>query len=219
MSQSARRVPRTGRGERTRDVLVAAAQEVFWRKGYLDSRVADIAEQAGVSHGSFYTYFDSKEAVLRALGADLHEASLETGNGTRAEAEGDEVRAIELANRRYLEFYVANRKAMRVMEEVATYNRDMRRARHSTRARFVDRTARSLRRMQAAGVCDPDLDVPTAAHALVTMVAYFAYDMVSTGSTFDMDTAVATLTTIWARGIGLDVPWRSGLAQPSPSPG
>jgi AcrR family transcriptional regulator len=200
-------VPRTGRGERTREVLLAAAQEVFWAKGYVDARVADIVEQAGVSHGSFYTYFDSKEAVLKALAADLHEATVETARGTLADAGGDEVRAIELANRRYLEFYAANRKAMRLMEEVATYNPDMRRARLRTRRQFVERTARSLRRMQAAGACDPGLDIDVAAHALVSMVSHFAYHLVSTRTPFDVDTAVATLTTLWARGIGLDVPW------------
>jgi AcrR family transcriptional regulator len=208
MSQAARRVPRTGRGEKTRDILVSAAQEVFWSKGYVDARVADIVEHAGVSHGSFYTYFDSKEAVLRALAADLHDATVDTARGTRAQAGDDEVRAIELANRRYLEHYVANRKAMRVMEEVATHNADMRQARLRTRRQFVERTARSLRRMQAAGACDPELDPDVAAHALVAMVAGFAYHMVSTGTPFDIDTAVTTLTTIWARGIGLDVPWR-----------
>ncbi len=210
-----RRVPRTGRGEKTRDVLLTAAQEVFWTKGYLDTRVADIVERAGVSHGSFYTYFDSKEAVLRALAADLHEATVETARGTRADAQGDEVRAIELANRRYLDFYATNRKAMRLMEEVATYNPDMRTARLRTRQQFVERTARSLRRMQAAGVCDPGIDVDTAAHALVGMVSNFAYHMVSTRTPFDIDTAAATLTTLWARGIGLAVPWSEAVGGPS----
>lgn len=208
MSDTTRRVPRTDRGEKTRDVLLDAALEVFWKKGYLDTRVADIAAHAGVSHGSFYTYFDSKEAVLRALGADLHDAAFETGTGIRPLADGDDVRAIELANRRYLEFYIANRKAMRLMEDAAVHNDYMRDARHRTTTAFVERTARSLRRMQAAGVCDPHLDVTMAAQALVSMVGQFAYDNVSTAAPFDMDTAVETLTTIWARGIGLDLPWR-----------
>jgi AcrR family transcriptional regulator len=204
---TSRRVPRTGKGARTRDVLLAAAREVFWKKGYLDARVADIVGQAGVSHGSFYTYFDSKDAVLRALAIDLHDAVLDTGSGTMTETGGDDVRAIELANRRYLEFYVANRKAMRLMEEVAAYNPDMRQARRRTLTRFVERNARSLRRMQDAGVCDPGIDVDIAAHALAAMVSQFASYMVATNTSFDVDAAVATLTTLWARGIGLDVPW------------
>ena len=207
MSEETRRVPRTGRGEKTRDVLVAAAQEVFWSRGYLDARVADIVELAGVSHGSFYTYFDSKEAVLRAVAADLHDATVKTARGARALADGDEVRAIELANRRYVEFYVANQKAMSIIEEVASHNAEMREARRATRKAFVVRTARSLRRMQAEGTCDPGLDPDIAAEALVGMVSHFVFHMVATRATFDVDAAVRTLTTLWARGIGLDVPW------------
>ena len=207
MTDATRRVPRTGRGEKTRDVLVAAAQEVFWSKGYLDARVADIVEVAGVSHGSFYTYFDSKEDVLSAIAADLHDATVETARGARTGTDGDEIRAIELANRRYLEFYVANRKAMHLIEEVASHNAEMRNARWATRNAFVVRTARSLRRMQEAGTCDPGLDPDIAAEALVGMVSHFVFHMVATRTTFDVDAAVATLTTLWARGIGLDVPW------------
>ena len=207
MSGDTRRVPRTDRGEKTRDVLLDAAQDVFWTKGYLDARVADIAERAGVSHGTFYTYFDSKEDVLRALAVDLHDATVETGRGIRSGTGSDEVHTIELANRRYLEFYMANRKSMRLIEEVATHNKEMRKARLATRRAFSTRTARSLRRMQAAGTCDPGLDADTAAEALVGMVSHFALHMVATSTAFDIDVAVATLTTLWARGIGLDVPW------------
>ena len=205
MSDASRRVPRTGRGERTRDELMAAATEVFWDKGYVDTRVADIVERAGVAHGTFYTYFDSKEAVLWAIAADLNEAIAATARGVRAEVGGDEVRAIELANRRYLDVYLANRKVMRLMEEVAAFNPEMRAARQRTRARFVDQTVRSIERLQAAGVADPGLDATYAAHALVSMVSHFAYAMVASGAPLDADTAVATLTALWARGLGLEV--------------
>jgi AcrR family transcriptional regulator len=205
VSDATRRVPRTGRGERTRDELLAAATQVFWDKGYVDTRVADIVERAGVAHGTFYTYFDSKEAVLWAIAADLNEAIAGTARGVRAEVGGDEVRAIELANRRYLEVYLANRKVMRLMEEVAAFNPEMRDARQRTRARFVAQTTRSIERMQAAGVADPGLDARYAAHALVSMVSHFAYSMVASGATLDPELAVATLTALWARGLGLEV--------------
>jgi AcrR family transcriptional regulator len=204
MSETTRRVPRTGRGEQTRDVLLASAQEVFWQKGYLDTRVADIVEHAGVSHGSFYTYFDSKEAVLWAIAADLSDRTVSTGRGVRAEADGDEVKAIELANRRYLEMYLENRKVMRLMEDVAAFNPEMRDARMATRNQFVSMATRSIQRLQAAGRVDPELDPACAATALVAMVSSFAYQMVSAQTAeFDLDVAIRTLTTLWARGIGL----------------
>jgi AcrR family transcriptional regulator len=44
--------------------LVMSAYEVFSTKGYRTSGVADIVREAGVSHGTFYNYFDSKRHIL-----------------------------------------------------------------------------------------------------------------------------------------------------------
>src|SRR5437773_1209959 len=50
--------------------LVSAATEVFGRKGYRRTQMAEIAAAAGVSPGNLYNYVESKEAlfdlVLRA---------------------------------------------------------------------------------------------------------------------------------------------------------
>lgn len=55
------------RGEKTRNTLLAAGAEVLPARGYHDARVDDIVEVAGVSHGTFYRYFDSKDDFFRAL--------------------------------------------------------------------------------------------------------------------------------------------------------
>ena len=57
----------------TRARLVEAAKEVFELDGFLDARISDIAERAGLSHGSFYHYFDSKEEVFREVAAEVEE--------------------------------------------------------------------------------------------------------------------------------------------------
>ncbi len=44
--------------------LVQAAVEVFFAKGYHASRVADVAEAAGISQGTVYNYVKSKEDLL-----------------------------------------------------------------------------------------------------------------------------------------------------------
>jgi TetR/AcrR family transcriptional regulator, fatty acid metabolism regulator protein len=50
-----------------RKLILDAAVRVFARSGYHGSRVAEIAEEAGVAHGLLYHYFDSKEQVLQAI--------------------------------------------------------------------------------------------------------------------------------------------------------
>lgn len=48
------------------DEILAAALELFAEKGFNATRVEDIAARAGVSKGTLYLYFDSKQAILRA---------------------------------------------------------------------------------------------------------------------------------------------------------
>jgi AcrR family transcriptional regulator len=72
--------PRSRKGVETRARLVSAAKEVFEQDGFLDARISDIAERAGLSHGSFYHYFDSKEEVFREVAAEVEERLSEPFN-------------------------------------------------------------------------------------------------------------------------------------------
>ena len=47
--------------------LIAAALELFVQRGFSATRLDDVAKQAGVSKGTLYLYFDSKEALFRAV--------------------------------------------------------------------------------------------------------------------------------------------------------
>ena len=50
-----------------RDEIMAAAKEVFARKGFHDTTIADIAKRAGLAYGLIYWYFDSKDELFQAL--------------------------------------------------------------------------------------------------------------------------------------------------------
>jgi TetR/AcrR family fatty acid metabolism transcriptional regulator len=50
-----------------RRAILDAAVRVFARQGYHATRVADIADEAGVAYGLVYHYFRSKEAVMTEL--------------------------------------------------------------------------------------------------------------------------------------------------------
>ena len=56
-------------GARTRAALLAAGHDVLVARGYHGTRVDDITEAAGVSHGAFYRYFENKEHLIRLLAA------------------------------------------------------------------------------------------------------------------------------------------------------
>jgi AcrR family transcriptional regulator len=47
--------------------LLAVGQDVIVRRGYQGTRVDDLVEAAGVSHGAFYRYFDNKDEFVRVV--------------------------------------------------------------------------------------------------------------------------------------------------------
>jgi AcrR family transcriptional regulator len=53
-----------------RTQILQAARVCFIRRGYAETRVDDIAEEAGLSKGGIYFHFKSKRAILDALYAD-----------------------------------------------------------------------------------------------------------------------------------------------------
>ena len=64
-----------------REQIIAAGMACFARSGYHATTMADVAAQAGVSKGTPYLYFDSKEALFLAL----HE-QWDCGAGQRVDA-------------------------------------------------------------------------------------------------------------------------------------
>jgi TetR/AcrR family fatty acid metabolism transcriptional regulator len=50
-----------------REAILRAATRVFARNGYFNSKVADIASDAGVADGTVYLYFKSKEEILHSI--------------------------------------------------------------------------------------------------------------------------------------------------------
>ncbi len=63
--------PRTERGRRTLRVLLDSAALEFGEKGFHDASISGITRRAGTALGTFYTYFDSKDEIFRALVQDL----------------------------------------------------------------------------------------------------------------------------------------------------
>jgi AcrR family transcriptional regulator len=53
--------------------IIEAARKVFAQKGYHDTTMDDIAKEIGVSKGALYSYFKSKEDLLKELSLQNHQ--------------------------------------------------------------------------------------------------------------------------------------------------
>lgn len=190
------------RGARTRESLVAGARRVFERDGFLDARIVDIAAEAGVATGSFYTHFDSKEAAFAAVIADVHEETLHPKLEVSPDR-ADPVAVIEAAHRAYLEAYRRNAKLMALLEQVALIDDDFRALRRERARALAQRNAKAIRRLQKQGLADPTLDPLPTAHALNAMVSRMANLVYVHGERIPFNTLLATVTQLWANALKL----------------
>lgn len=57
----------TQKGLETREKLLRAAEEVFGQKGYYETSIVNISQEANVAQGTFYNYFPSKKDIFDEL--------------------------------------------------------------------------------------------------------------------------------------------------------
>ncbi len=197
--------PVTERGRRTRAAIVASARDVFETNGFHDTTMSDLAAAADVSHGTVYTYFDSKEAVLsevcRGLVTEMF-AAVRVPDDLRS----DPVTRIEEGNRRYLAAYIKHARMLEVVEQAATTEPHFRDLIDDLRRVFVDKATGTLRHFQADGLVEESLRPDIAGPALVGMVESFARRWHEHEQTYEPEQVVRTLTRLWARAIGLPDP-------------
>jgi AcrR family transcriptional regulator len=204
--------PRSRKGARTRARLLDAAREIFEENGFLDARISDIAERAGLSHGSFYHYFDSKEAIFYEVAAVLDEelsAPLSTVIRAPSPTATPEERIRE-GIRRYLESYRHEARLMGVIEQVSRYDDHVNAMRYARYKEHDDQVADSIRQLQLRGRADPTLDPNIAASALGAMTLRFAEMWLVQGYVeCTSDDAVEQLTKIFVNTLRLeDTPHR-----------
>jgi AcrR family transcriptional regulator len=59
--------PKPDVSEERKDQIMNAAEEVFTRKGFSDARMDDIAEETGLSKGTLYLYYKSKNDLIISI--------------------------------------------------------------------------------------------------------------------------------------------------------
>ena len=67
-----RRGAKPGKGDRSRQRILDAAEQVFAEHGFHTASIVKITEAAGLAQGTFYLYFASKQAVFEQVLLDLN---------------------------------------------------------------------------------------------------------------------------------------------------
>lgn len=206
--------PKTPRGERTRAALLEAARQEFAEKGYFNAKIADIAERAGKSSGSFYNYYDNKELLLVDLvnefPRDVMRRAFTDDRGT------DLVSRIETAVAAYYGTYRAY-----LPEMVGVFHLSMTRPEFherwlSLRATGINALVPDIERLRKRSGIPRLVRSEILASAIVSMLEGFCWAWMASDGEEGIaapsdEEAIATLSYVWSRAVLAD-------AAPAPSP-
>jgi len=130
--------------EQKRLVLRTAAYKRFSERGYHLTTVDDICEEARISKGSFYWYYDSKQAVLLAIvDGWSHDVEVALSEHFRSSIESDQRRravtkSLQALSRKlsrlmplWLEFLSQAQREPAIREGLQSFHRRVRRATHT----------------------------------------------------------------------------------------
>ncbi len=135
--------PRTARGRRTLRAILDAAAAEFGEKGFHDGSISGITRRAGVALGSFYTYFDSKDDVFRALVRDMSSQVREHVAPALRDAR-DQIDAERAALLAFIRFTRSKKELYRIIDEAEFVDAE------SFRQHYASTAERIAARLRAA---------------------------------------------------------------------
>ncbi len=108
------RPPADRRFDRRLAEILVHATDVFCEKGYAAASMRDLSRASGTSLAGLYYYFDSKEKLLYLIQKHTFSTILERLE-ERLEGVTDPERRVRVLVENHLEYFLANRKAMKVL--------------------------------------------------------------------------------------------------------
>ncbi|EAQ27668.1 regulatory protein, TetR [Erythrobacter sp. NAP1] len=196
------KTPRTERGRKTLRKLLDASAEEFGEKGFHEASVSSITRRAGVALGSFYTYFDSKEALFQALVQHLSsQVKVSAGKSVDELKAGGQFNAFDIeqaALSSFLDFAREHKEIYRIIDESEFVDPQAYRAHYEgTAQRILSR----LREGAAMGEMREDIE-EAHAWALMGMNVFLGLRFAVWSDEKSSESVAMAARSILERGIG-----------------
>ncbi|WP_167706663.1 TetR/AcrR family transcriptional regulator [Sphingobium fuliginis] len=165
-----RRLTREELAPEAREAILRATMQVVGEHGYANATIARVTKVAGIAQGTFYLYFDSRQALLDELlpycGRDLLEFVRKRVSGSKDIFENE-----ERGFRTFLAYMEVNPHFFRILTEAAGAAPDAH-AKHFefVTSRYVDTLRRALEAGELTNVEASELE--TVAYMLMAMREY-----------------------------------------------
>lgn len=209
----ARRGPQGG-GAAKRDRILRAAIRIFSQKGYFNSKISEIARQAGVADGTIYLYFKNKDDLLISL---FEEKMGEVVDDVRARvAEGrDALSRLKILIGNHMDLLVREAGLIEVIQvELRQSNKFMKEYVPVKFLEYLDIISGILEDGKREGVFRPDLNITLARRAIFGALDEISLAYVlSRKRKYDPAEAAAEVYRIFSAGLKGSGPSEGGIGQ------
>ena len=137
--------------------IIEAATKVFAEKGFFQSRVADIAREAGVADGTIYIYFENKDDILISLFEEQMSLVLENMEAQLSTVD-DPAEKLRIFALTHLKLVEENQSMAEIIQvELRQSSKFIKEYKNQQFARYLDIIAGIIREGQEKGVFRADI--------------------------------------------------------------
>lgn len=195
---AAAKPPRTARGERTMRKILDAARDEFGELGFSDSSIVGITQRAGVALGTFYTYFESKEALFKALVRDMS-AQVRDSVGPTLVGASDGLDGERRALSAFLNFVRDHRDIYRIIDESEFVDPAAYREHYETTGTRISARLRGARDKGEIAACYSDEDLEILAWGMMGANVFLGLRF-AVWDDIEGDVVAAVMSRVWRKG-------------------
>jgi len=156
--------------EGKRKKILDAATRIFARKGFHGANISDIAHEAGVAHGTVYTYFGSKDDLLASI---FHENLSELVGYVRSEVQNEKNAEAKFRRMIALQIKLIEQNPELTELMLVEFPRTGKFLDHSTintLSAYIDMIADVLKEGMAEGTFDDTMDIDVVATMIYSAI-------------------------------------------------
>jgi TetR/AcrR family fatty acid metabolism transcriptional regulator len=181
--------------------ILDAAVKVFARKGFFQSKVSEIAREAGVADGTVYLYFKNKDDILISIFKVKMHDIISRFRGSIIEKDGARSRLECLIEMHLAEFQANPELAAVFQVELRQSSRFMLEYKKSELKNYLDLIGEIIEQGQREGVFRRDIQVSLAKRFIFGTLDELVSTWVLAGKHYHLGSLVEPMVDLFLRGI------------------
>jgi TetR/AcrR family transcriptional regulator, fatty acid metabolism regulator protein len=183
------------------EAILRAAIKVFAGSGFFNSKVADVAREAGVADGTVYLYFKNKDDILVSIFNYYMEEALAAGKASLAETD-DPVEKLRRIVRTHLERLGRDRNLAVVFQvELRSSTKFMEQFSATKVAEYLDMIRSVVEEGQKRGVFRPELNTKIVSKVLFGALDEMATNWVLSPKRYSLSSTAEPVLDVFLNGL------------------